>query len=53
MSSAEQVLALVEAGGAHVPALMSRLEERLEALAASHGELLVNDSSTMLPVVIH
>ena len=29
VSSAEQVLALVEAGGAHVPALMARLEERL------------------------
>ena len=40
MSSAEEVLALVEAGGAHVPALMSRLEERLDALATSHGELL-------------
>ena len=33
VSSAEEVLALVEAGGAHVPALMARLEERLEELA--------------------
>jgi geranylgeranyl pyrophosphate synthase len=40
MSSAERVLALVEAGGAHIPDLMLRLEERLDALAASHGELL-------------
>jgi geranylgeranyl pyrophosphate synthase len=40
MSSAEQVLALVEAGGAHVPDLMARLDARLEALAGSHGELL-------------
>ena len=37
VSSAEEVLALVEAGGAHVPALMTRLEERLEELATSHG----------------
>ena len=42
VSSAEEVLALVEAGGAHVPALMTRLEERLEALATSHGELLAD-----------
>ena len=42
VSSAEEVLALVEAGGAHVPALMTRLEERLEVLATSHGELLAS-----------
>jgi len=40
VSSADQVLALVEAGGAHVPDLMERLEARLEALAASHGDVL-------------
>ena len=40
MSSAEQVLALVEAGGAHVPEQMERLEVRLGELASSHGELL-------------
>jgi geranylgeranyl pyrophosphate synthase len=40
VSSAEQVIALVEAGGAHVPGLMARLEERLEALANSHGAVL-------------
>ena len=40
MSSAEEVLALVEAGGAHVPGLMQRLEERLEELATSHGDVL-------------
>ncbi len=40
MSSAEEVLALVEAGGAHIPGLMERLEERLEALATSHGDVL-------------
>jgi len=40
VSSAEEVLALVEAGGAHIPGLMERLEERLEALATSHGDVL-------------
>ena len=48
MSSAEQVLALVEAGGAHVPALMTRLEERLEALAASHGALLAEHAGSTI-----
>jgi geranylgeranyl pyrophosphate synthase len=40
VSSAEEVLALVEAGGAHVPGLMQRLEERLGQLATSHGDVL-------------
>jgi geranylgeranyl pyrophosphate synthase len=40
VSSAEEVLALVEAGGAHVPGLMARLEDRLEELATSHGDVL-------------
>jgi geranylgeranyl pyrophosphate synthase len=40
VSSAEEVIALIEAGGAHVPALMERLEDRLEVLATSHGALL-------------
>jgi geranylgeranyl pyrophosphate synthase len=40
MASAESVAAVVEAGGAHVPPLMEALEERLEALAASHGPVL-------------
>ena len=48
MSSAEQVLALVEAGGAHVPALMTRLEERLEALAGSHGALLAEHAGSTI-----
>ena len=48
MSSAEQVLALVEAGGAHVPALMRRLEERLETLAGSHGELLAEHAGATI-----
>ena len=48
MSGAEQVLALVEAGGAHVPALMARLEERLAVLAASHGALLAEHAGSTI-----
>ena len=48
MSSADQVLALVEAGGAHVPALMTRLEQRLEALAGSHGALLAEHAGSTI-----
>jgi geranylgeranyl pyrophosphate synthase len=48
VSSADEVLALVEAGGAHVPALMTRLEERLEALAASHGALLAEHAGSTI-----
>ncbi len=48
MSSAEEVLALVEAGGAHVPALMSRLEARLEVLAASHGAVLAEHAGATI-----
>ena len=40
MASAEAVAAVVEAGGAHVPGLMRDLEERLEAVAGSHGATL-------------
>ena len=48
MSSAEEVIALVEAGGAHVPALMTRVEERLEALATSHGALLAEHAGATI-----
>jgi len=48
VSSAEEVLALVEAGGAHVPALMTRLEDRLKALAASHGALLAEHAGSTI-----
>jgi len=48
VSSAERVLALVEAGGAHVPALMVRLENRLEALAASHGAVLAEHAGSTI-----
>jgi geranylgeranyl pyrophosphate synthase len=40
MASAEAVAAVVAAGGAHVPALMDRVEERLRVVAESHGPLL-------------
>ena len=48
MSSAEEVLALVEAGGVHVPALMVRLEDRLEELATSHGALLAEHAGATI-----
>jgi geranylgeranyl pyrophosphate synthase len=48
VSSAEEVLALLEAGGAHVPTLMARLEERLEALATSHGALLAEHAAATI-----
>ena len=40
MASAESVAAVIEAGGAHVPELMERLEARLGELARSHGPVL-------------
>ncbi|MBA2514972.1 MAG: polyprenyl synthetase family protein [Solirubrobacterales bacterium] len=40
MASAEAVAAVIEAGGAHVPGLMERLERRLAEVAVSHGEVL-------------
>src|SRR3954468_17848061 len=40
MASAEAVAAVVEAGGAQVPALMDALEQRLVAIAGSHGATL-------------
>jgi geranylgeranyl pyrophosphate synthase len=40
MASAEAVAAVVAAGGAHVPALMDRVEDRLRDVAASHGDVL-------------
>jgi geranylgeranyl pyrophosphate synthase len=48
VSSAEEVLALVEAGGAHVPELMTRLERRLEELAGSHGALLAEHAGSTI-----
>jgi geranylgeranyl pyrophosphate synthase len=48
VSSAEEVLALVEAGGAHVPGLMQRLEQRLEELVTSHGDLLATHAGATI-----
>jgi geranylgeranyl pyrophosphate synthase len=40
VSSAESVAAVIEAGGAHIPPLMDRLEARLREVAGAHGETL-------------
>ena len=40
MSAAPTVDAVVQAGGAHIPALMAALEQRLAELASGHGALL-------------
>jgi len=48
MASADAVLAVVEAGGAHVPGLMERLEARLAALAASHGPVLAEHAGATI-----
>jgi geranylgeranyl pyrophosphate synthase len=48
MASAEAVAAVVAAGGAHVPELMDRVEERLQALARSHGEALGEHASATI-----
>jgi len=48
MASAETVAALVEAGGAHVPRLMARVEGRLAELAASHGAVLAEHAGATI-----
>jgi hypothetical protein len=48
MASAEAVAAVVEAGGAHVPALLERLEARLQEIAGSHGEVLARHAQTTI-----
>ena len=48
VSTAEQVLALVEAGGSHVPEQMERLEARLAELATSHGALLAEHAGATI-----
>jgi geranylgeranyl pyrophosphate synthase len=48
MASAEAVAAVIEAGGAHVPALMDRLEARLAEVAASHGEMLAEHAGATI-----
>jgi geranylgeranyl pyrophosphate synthase len=39
---------VVRAGGAHLPALMRRLEERLAALASGHGEVLAGHAGATI-----
>jgi geranylgeranyl pyrophosphate synthase len=48
MASAEAVLAVIEAAGAHVPGLMDRLEERLRVLATSHGDVLAEHAGATI-----
>jgi geranylgeranyl pyrophosphate synthase len=48
MASAEAVAAVVAAGGAHVPALMDRVEERLQAVATSHGPVLAEHAAATI-----
>jgi geranylgeranyl pyrophosphate synthase len=48
MASAEGVAAVVAAGGAHVPLLMDRVEDRLQALARSHGPALGEHASATI-----
>ena len=48
MASAESVAAVIEAGGAHVPRLMERLERRLQELARSHGAVLADHAGATI-----
>jgi geranylgeranyl pyrophosphate synthase len=48
MASAESVAAVIEAGGAHVPALMERLEGRLADLTRSHGAVLAEHAGSTI-----
>src|SRR5512132_2895727 len=48
MASAEAVAAVIEAGGAHVPELLDRLELRLAEVAASHGALLAEHAGATI-----
>jgi geranylgeranyl pyrophosphate synthase len=48
MASAEAVLAVIEAGGAHVPELMDRVEVRLAELAIGHGDTLAEHAGATI-----
>src|SRR5215203_3152942 len=48
MASAEAVAAVIEAGGAHVPELLERLEARLAAVAAPHGAVLAEHAGATI-----
>jgi geranylgeranyl pyrophosphate synthase len=43
-----EIAPIVEAGGAHVPALLARVEERLAEVAGSHGERLASHASSTI-----
>ncbi len=48
MASAESVLAVIDAAGAHVPGLMDRLETRLHELATDHGDVLAEHAGATI-----
>jgi geranylgeranyl pyrophosphate synthase len=48
MASAEAIAAVIDAGGAHVPGLMDQLDERLQELARSHGEVLAEHAGATI-----
>jgi geranylgeranyl pyrophosphate synthase len=48
VASAEAVLAVIEAAGAHVPELMDRLEDRLAELAREHGDVLAEHAGATI-----
>src|ERR687897_631192 len=48
MASAEAVAAVIAAGGAHGPRLMDEVQDRLEALAHSHGPVLAEHASATI-----
>jgi geranylgeranyl pyrophosphate synthase len=48
VASAEAVAAVIEAGGAHVPELLDRLELRLAEVAASHGPVLAEHAGATI-----
>jgi geranylgeranyl pyrophosphate synthase len=48
MASAEAVLAVIEAGGAHVPRLMDRVEARLAEIAGARGPVLAEHAGTTI-----
>ena len=47
-STTENVHAIVEAAGPHVPVLLERVEERLTALASGHGPLLAEHAGATI-----
>ena len=48
MAVAPTVEAVVQAGGAHIPALMQRLEQRLAELVAGHGAVLARHAGATI-----